>query len=53
MLGFTSTRRPVSGQVAREIREQLIRISSGALSEKDLEIKSKQMLKSKFVIVEK
>jgi len=53
MLGFTSTRKPVTGQVARDIREQLIRISTGKLSEKDQEIKAKQALKSKYVLVEK
>ena len=53
MLGFTSSRKPVKGSVAREIREQLIRISTDTLSEKDVQMKSKQALRSDYVLVEK
>ncbi len=53
MLGFTSSRKPVSGVVAREIREQLIRISTDNLSETDIQMKSKQALVSDYVLVQK
>lgn len=35
MLGFTSSREPVRGEVAREIREQLQRIATKSLNEQD------------------
>lgn len=52
MLGFTSSRKPVRGSVAREIPEQLIRISTDTLSEKDIQMKSKQAISSDFVLIE-
>lgn len=35
MLGFTSSREPVRGAVARDIREQLQRIATKTLNEQD------------------
>ena len=37
MLGFTSVREPVRGEVAREIREQLQRIATKNFNEQDKE----------------
>ena len=52
MLGFTSTRKPVSGEIAKTIREQLARIESNTLSEKDKELKSMQQGNTKYSIVD-
>lgn len=52
MLGFTSTRKPVSGEIAKAIREQLARIESNTLSEKDKELKSMQQGNTKYSIVD-
>lgn len=35
MLGFTSSREPVRGEVAREIREQLQRIATKSFNQQD------------------
>ena len=37
MLGFTSSREPIRGEVAREIREQLQRIATKSYNQDDLE----------------
>ncbi|MBQ3805576.1 MAG: hypothetical protein II844_07205 [Prevotella sp.] len=37
MLGFTSSREPVRGEVAREIREQLQRIATKSFNKQDKE----------------
>lgn len=52
MLGFTATRKPVSGEIAKAIREQLTRIESKTLSDKDKELKSMQQGNTKYSIVE-
>ena len=43
MLGFTSSREPVRGEVAREIREQLQRIATKSFNEQD---KKRMMMQS-------
>ena len=42
MLGFSSSREPVRGEVAREIREQLQRIATKSLNEHDRKISMMQ-----------
>lgn len=51
MLGFTSIRKPVSGEIAKAIREQLARIESNTLSNKDKEIMAMQQRNTKYSIV--
>lgn len=46
MLGFTSSREPVRGKVAREIREQLQRIATKSLDEHDRKV---SMMQNKHV----
>lgn len=52
MLGFTSTRKPVSGEIAKAIREQLARIESNSLSNSDKEILAMQQGNTKYSIVD-
>ncbi len=52
MLGFTSTRQVVDGNVAREIRETLSRINNRALSSEDKAKMSMQNCESKYILVE-
>ena len=47
MLGFTSSREPVRGEVAREIREQLQRIATKNFNEQD----KKRMMMQKVLLV--
>lgn len=52
MLGFTSSRQSVSGDVAREIRETLSRFRSRALSSDDKARIAMQNCESKYILVE-
>jgi len=51
MLGFTSSREPVRGEVAREIREQLQRIATKSYNEQDKERMEKQNSLSSYTRV--
>lgn len=52
MLEFTSSRKPVTGKLAHEIREQLHRISNHSLSQRDINLKSMQKQHTDYSIVE-
>lgn len=52
MLGFTSSREPVKGAVAREIRETLERIAKGTLSSQDKASMAHQNSDGKYVLIE-
>lgn len=51
MLGFNSSREPVRGEVAREIREQLQRIATKSYNEQDKERMKKQDFLSSYTRV--
>lgn len=51
MLGIATTRKPVSGQTAREIRAQIERIQTGHLSEKDVELREQQTRGTSYTLV--
>lgn len=52
MLGFPPSNKRITGDLAREIRERLIRIKSNSLSEEDKERFAMQTRKTDYVLVE-